>query len=70
MLSDFMQGLNNTSKHYNKNEYLPMHILFSTIYLLQKHRLKYRNYSVQEIIMEILYKLLSMVCTCMQTLKI
>jgi hypothetical protein len=31
----FMQGLNSTRKYYTKNEYFPMHILFSTIYSMQ-----------------------------------
>jgi hypothetical protein len=52
MLSDFMQALNSTRKHFAKNEYFPMPILFSTIYLLHEQKLNYRNYSVLEIIME------------------
>jgi hypothetical protein len=43
MLSDFMQGLNSTRKHYTKNEYFPMHILFCTIYLLQEHKLNHNK---------------------------
>jgi hypothetical protein len=34
--SDFIKVLNSISKHSTKNEYFPMHILFPTIYLLQK----------------------------------
>jgi hypothetical protein len=34
MLSDFMQVLNILRKHPTKNEYFPMHILFTIIYLL------------------------------------
>jgi hypothetical protein len=49
ILSDFMQVLNSTRKHSTKNEYFPMHILFTTIYLLQEQKLNHRNYSVQEI---------------------
>jgi hypothetical protein len=47
--SDFMQVLNSIRKHSTKNEYFPMHILFSTIYLLQKQKLTHRNYSEQKI---------------------
>jgi hypothetical protein len=43
MFSNFMQGLNSTRKHYTKNEYFPMHILFSTIYLLQEQKLNLRK---------------------------
>jgi hypothetical protein len=43
MFSDFMQGLNSTRKHYTKNEYCSMHILFSTIYLLQEQKLNPRK---------------------------
>jgi hypothetical protein len=38
-----------------------MHISFSTIYLLQEQQLNRRNYSKQELIMNILYKLLSLI---------
>jgi hypothetical protein len=38
-----------------------MHISFSTIYLLQEHQLNPRNYSKQELIKNILYKLLSLI---------
>jgi hypothetical protein len=34
--SDFMQVLNSIWKHPTKNEYFSKHILFTTIYILQK----------------------------------
>jgi hypothetical protein len=49
MFSDFMQVLHIKRRHPTKNEYFPMHILFTTIYLLQEHKLNHRNYSKQEI---------------------
>jgi hypothetical protein len=49
MLSDFMQVLYIKRKHYSQNKYFPKHTLFSTIYLLQEHKLKHRNYFEQEI---------------------
>jgi hypothetical protein len=39
----FMKGLNSTRKRYTKNEYFPMHILFSTIYLLQEQKLNHNK---------------------------
>jgi hypothetical protein len=36
ILSDFMQFLNSTRKHSTNNEYFPMHIIFTIIYLLQE----------------------------------
>jgi hypothetical protein len=51
MLSGFMQVLNSIRKHYTKNEYFPKHTLFSTISLVQEHKLNPRNYSKHEIIM-------------------
>jgi hypothetical protein len=51
-LSVFMQVLGIQRKHYTKNGYFPKHTFFSTIYLLQEHRLNSRNYSEQEIIMK------------------
>jgi hypothetical protein len=36
MIFDFIQVLNILRKHYTKNEYFCMHILFTTIYLLYK----------------------------------
>jgi hypothetical protein len=53
MLSDFMQILNSRRKHPTKNEYFPMHILFTTFYLLQEQKLNHRNYSKLKIIMRI-----------------
>ncbi len=41
MLSSFM--------HPTKNEYFPMHILFTLIYLLQEQKLNHKNYSEQEL---------------------
>jgi hypothetical protein len=52
-LSYLMQGPNSTRESATKNYYFPMHILFSTIYLLQKKQLNHRNYSKQELSMEI-----------------
>jgi hypothetical protein len=52
-LSDFMKVLNSARDVYTKNYYFSMHILFTTISLLQKHRLNPRNYSKQEIIMKL-----------------
>jgi hypothetical protein len=53
MLSDFMQVPNSSRDIYTKNHYFSMHIIFTTISLLQKERLKTRNYSKQELIMEL-----------------
>jgi hypothetical protein len=30
----FMQVINSIRKYYTKNEYFPMHIIFTTIYLV------------------------------------
>jgi hypothetical protein len=49
ILSGFMQVLHITRKHYTKNVYFPMHILFTTFYLLQKQKLNYNKYSDQKI---------------------
>jgi hypothetical protein len=49
MLYEFMQVLNNIRKHSTKNEYFPMPILFTTIYLMQEQKLNYINYSKHEI---------------------
>jgi hypothetical protein len=43
MLSNFMQILNINRKHPTKNEYFLMHILFTTIYLLQEQKLNHNN---------------------------
>jgi hypothetical protein len=49
LLSDFMQVQNRRRKHYTKNEYVPMHLLFTTIYLLQEHKLNINKYYEKEI---------------------
>jgi hypothetical protein len=69
MPSDFIQVLNSAMKFYIKNEHFSNHNLFSTIYLLQKQILNFINYFIQALIMKFLYKLLRMVCTCMQKLR-
>jgi hypothetical protein len=53
MFSDFIHILHSARKFYTKNYYFPRHILFTTISLLQKLRLNPRNYSKQELIMEL-----------------
>jgi hypothetical protein len=53
MFSDFIQVLNSAREFYTLNYYFPMHILFTTIYLLQKKILNPRTYSNQELIMEL-----------------
>jgi hypothetical protein len=50
-LHDFIQVIYSMRKVYTNNYYFSMHILFTTIYLLQDHNLNPRNYSKQEIIM-------------------
>jgi hypothetical protein len=52
-LYDFMQVLNSTRKFATNNYYFPMHILFTTMYLLQEQELNPRIYSKQELIMSI-----------------
>jgi hypothetical protein len=64
-----MQGLNSTREFSTKNYYFSMHILFSIIYLLQGKELNPKIYSKQELIMELFYKLLAMVYTCMQKFR-
>jgi hypothetical protein len=54
MLYDFMQVLNSARDIYTKNHYFSMHVLFTTISLLQKQRLNPRNYSKQELTLELL----------------
>jgi hypothetical protein len=49
MLSEFMQVLKSKRKPPTKTKYFPMHILFTTIYLLQEQKLDHRIYSEQEI---------------------
>jgi hypothetical protein len=64
-----MQGLNSRREFSTKNYYLSMHTLFSIIYLLQGQELNPKIYSKQELIMELFYKLLAMVYTCMQKFR-
>jgi hypothetical protein len=61
MLSDLLQVLNSIRKHPTKNEYFPMHNLFTTIYLLQEQKLHHRNYSEQETNMSNFIKASSMI---------
>jgi hypothetical protein len=49
LLSDFIQVLYNIRKHWVKNEYFSMHILFTTIYSVQEHKLNHKQYSEQEV---------------------
>jgi hypothetical protein len=49
---DFMQVLNTKRRHYTNSEYLPKYILFTTICLLQEHKLNPNRYSEQELNME------------------
>jgi hypothetical protein len=51
MFSDFVQTVNNIREHPTKNDYFSTHIQFTTIYLLDRHKLNLGNYSKQEIIM-------------------
>jgi hypothetical protein len=53
MFSDFIQVLHNEREVYTKNYYFYNSKLFSTISLLQKQRLNPKNYSKQELIMEL-----------------
>jgi hypothetical protein len=64
-----MQALYNAMKPSTKNEYFPKYILFSTIYLMQEQKLNPNKYSEQDINMIIFYKLMLMMCTCMQCLE-
>jgi hypothetical protein len=50
-LHDFIQVAYSMGKLYTNNHYLPKHILFTMIYLLQEQNLNPRNYSEQEIIL-------------------
>jgi hypothetical protein len=56
MLYNFMQVLNSARDIYTKNHYFSMHVLFTTISLLQKQRLNPRNYSKQELTLELLVR--------------
>jgi hypothetical protein len=49
----FSEVLNSARDIYTKNHYFYMHVLFTTISLLPKQRLNPRNYSKQELIMEL-----------------
>jgi hypothetical protein len=49
MLYDYMQVLHSIRKPCTKNEYFPMHILFTIIYLLLEQKLNHINYFEQEI---------------------
>jgi hypothetical protein len=70
MFSDFIQVLNSARDVYTKNHYFSNSKLFSTISLLYKQRSNPRNYSKQELIMQLfLHKLLTMVCRCMQNFR-
>jgi hypothetical protein len=44
-----MQALNINRKHYTKNHYFSRHILFITIYLLQKQKLNHNKSSEHKI---------------------
>jgi hypothetical protein len=50
---DFMQVPNSTRKFATKNYYFPMHILFTTIYLLQELELNPIIHSKQSLILSI-----------------
>jgi hypothetical protein len=39
----FMKILNSIMKHYTKNEYFSMHILFTILYLLEKQKLNHNQ---------------------------
>jgi hypothetical protein len=43
ILSYFMQGLNSTREFATNNYYFPMHILFTTVYLLQEQELNHNK---------------------------
>jgi hypothetical protein len=53
MFSDFIQVLNSARDVYTKNHYFSNSKLFSIISLLQKQKLNHRNYSKQELIIEL-----------------
>jgi hypothetical protein len=65
-----MQVLNSAMDIYTKNHYFSNSKLFSTISLLQKHRLNHGNYSKQEIIMKLFYELLEIIWTCMKKFRL
>jgi hypothetical protein len=47
-LWDFIEVIYSMREHYTQDGYFPKHILFIIIYLLQEHKLNYKNYSEQE----------------------
>jgi hypothetical protein len=47
----FKHALNSARKFPTKNQYFSKHILFSTIYLFQEHKLNASKYPKKEIIM-------------------
>jgi hypothetical protein len=49
MLYDFMQVTYSTREHHAKNEDFSMHMLFTTIYLIQEQKLNPNKYSDLEI---------------------
>jgi hypothetical protein len=53
MFSDFIQVLNSAREFYTKEKYFSNPKLFSTISLMQKQGLNPRNYSEQELIIEL-----------------
>jgi hypothetical protein len=53
LLSIFLQVLYSTRKFPTKDYYFSKHSIFSTIYLLQEHKLNTSNYPKQDIIMGI-----------------
>jgi hypothetical protein len=55
MFSDFIQVLHSARNLYTKNKHFSNPKLFSMISLLQKQRLNPKNYSMQELIMELLF---------------
>jgi hypothetical protein len=68
---DFIQVLYNARNPPTKNLYFPMHILFTTIYLLSEQNLNLRNYYEQENNGEkFLYNLVTMMCTGMKSLEV
>jgi hypothetical protein len=67
--SNFILFLNSIRNDPTQNECFCMHILFTTIYLLHKQKLNHGNYSEQELNIGILYKIMSMMCTCIQSFR-
>jgi hypothetical protein len=49
MLFDLIQVLLSKRKHPNKDYYFYTHIQFTINYLLREQKLKYNNYSVQQL---------------------